>query len=138
MHSLAAAVSALLLAGCASGPPIQPPQGPTLIVDVANASGAEATFEFEFESEGTSGAGGALLPACRRETLQLSSISGSYRMRVDGAEISEGVVPAAAGEGEFLVIRLVIGPDGEAEAAAPVVLAAPPNVSAAIRGCEGE
>lgn len=109
-----------------------------LVVDVANASAAEATLDYEFESEGTSGAGEGLLAACRRETLQLSSIGGSYRMRVDGATVSEGVVPASAGGGEFLVIRLLIGPDGEAEAAAPVVLAAPPNASTAIPGCEGE
>ena len=120
MRRLAVAASAMLLVGCVSGQTVQPPEGPMLVVDVTNASAAEATLDYEFESEGTSGAGEARLPACRRESLPLSSIRGSYQMRVEGATIADGVVPAAAGRQEFLVIRLLIGPDGGLEAAAPV------------------
>jgi hypothetical protein len=138
MRRLTVAASSLVLAGCIAGQPVQPQQGPMLVIDVMNASAAEATLEHEFESEGMSGAGESLLPACRRETLQLAPISGSYRMRVERTTVAEGVVPASAGSEQFLVVRLLIGPDGEVEAAAPVVLAEPPNASAAIPGCADE
>ena len=135
MRRLTVAASSLIVAGCVTGQTIQPPQGPTLVIDVTNASDREVVVASEFDSPGSSGNGESLAAACRREATPVFPVTGDYRVSVDGEAVVDGVVQAADGTGRFLVIRVFIGPDGVVEAAAPVILALAPDVSAAIPGC---
>ena len=75
-----------------------------------------------------------LAPACRIETMA-STASGEYQVLVAGKSVAEGAVPGGIGDDRSVVIRLRIDPDGEVEAAPPLVMATQPNVSAAIPGC---
>jgi hypothetical protein len=138
MRRSAIAALPVMLTACALGGRVEaPPQlfGPTLVLDVTNGSDGDVAVGYEFESPGTGGTGEALAEACRREAVPLSSIVGTYHVTVDGKTVWEDAVPLHADAGSFLVIRVRIGPDGEAEVAPPVILAAQPNLSVAIPGC---
>jgi hypothetical protein len=134
MRRLTVAASSLILAGCVTGQTTQP-QGPTLVIDVTNASDREVVVASEFDSPGSSGNGESLAAACRREATPVFPVTGDYRVSVDGEAVADGVVQASDGTGRFLVIRVFVGPDGDVEAAAPVILASAPDVSSAIPGC---
>jgi hypothetical protein len=135
MRRLTVAASSLILAGCVTAQTTQPPQGPTLVIDVTNASDREVVVATEFDSPGSSGNGESLAAACRREATPVFPVTGDYRVSVDGEAVADGVVQASDGTGRFLVIRVFVGPDGDVEAAAPVILASAPDVSSAIPGC---
>ena len=135
MRRLTVAASSLILAGCVTAQTTQPPQGPTLVIDVTNASDREVVVASEFDSPGASGVGESLAAACRREATPVFPVTGDHRVSVDGEAVADGLVQASDGTGRFLVIRVFVGPDGVVEAAAPVILAPAPNVSAAIPGC---
>lgn len=134
MRRLSVAVGSLLLAGCMPAPAAPAPvAGPTLVIDVTNGSSEEVILGFEWESVGAGGSGETFVAPCRREAAPFSTVSGEYRVLVDGEEVAGGSVPDEAGADAFFVIRVRVGPDGEAEAAPPVVvLREPPYVSAAI------
>jgi hypothetical protein len=103
-------------------------------VELSNGSVDQVAIGYEFTAGGTSGVGEMLVPSCRRETLA-STVSGDYKVTVEGKSVVEGSVPGGLEDDQFFVIRLRIGPDGEVEAAPPLVMATQPNVSAAIPGC---
>ena len=137
MRRIVVAALPMLLAACALGGRVEAPElsGPTLVLEVTNASDVDVAVGYEFESPGTGGTGETLAAACRREAVPMSSVVGTYHVTVDGKTVWEDAVPLHADAGSFLVIRVRIGPDGEAEVAPPVILAAQPNFSVAIRGC---
>ncbi len=137
MRRSAVAALPLMLAACALGGRVEAPElsGPTLVVEVTNGSGGDVAIGYEFESAGTAGTGEALAEACRREAVPLSSVVGTYQVTVDGKTVWEDAVPLHADAESFLVIRVRIGPDGDAEVTPPVILAAQPNLSVAIPGC---
>ena len=137
MRRIVVAALPTLLAACALGGRVEAPElfGPTLVLEVTNASDGDVAVGYEFESPGTGGTGETLAAACRREAVPLSSVVGTYHVTVDGKTVWEDAVPLHADAGSFLVIRVRIGPDGEAEVAPPVILAAQPNLSVAIPGC---
>jgi hypothetical protein len=141
MRRLVIAASSLLAVGCVPvGNPVAPPEpgepaGPTLVFDVTNESDAELVLGFEFEADLWSGGGEALVSACRRETFPQSSIGGAYRVTVDGAQVAEGTVPAGAVDDAWFLFRVRIDPNGDAEAAPPVLVMEPPTASVAIADC---
>jgi hypothetical protein len=137
MRRLASLASCVLLGACAiGGPPVRELPPPELVIDVANATAEEVSIGWEFESEGMSGSGETLAAPCRRQSMPVSSIGGDYRISVDGTPVFEGAVPERAGSGTFLVVRVIIGPEGEAEVDAPGVAPDPPrDVSMALPGC---
>ena len=125
-----------VLAGCFGGDFAAAPDltGPTFVVEVSNNSANEVSVGYEVMAAGTSTGAEMLAPACRIETMA-STASGEYQVLVEGKSAAEGIVPDVIGEDRSLVIRLRIDPDGEVEAAPPLVMATQPNVSAAIPGC---
>lgn len=136
MRRLAVAASSLLLTACMPGQ-MQPAErpGPTLVVELTNATDRDVVVGQEFESPGMSGSGESFVPACRRETLLLSEIRGEYQVRVDGEPVFEGAVPAGADSETYVLIRASIGPDAEVGAAEPIVVTEAPDVSSDVPGC---
>ena len=136
--AVAAGFSIILVAGCAmrSGPdPAAEPEGPTLVLDVTNESDRDVVVGYDFESAAMSGTGESFFPACRREATPHSTISGDYRVVVDGEVVLEDSVPPRASADTFLVVRMRIAPDGEVEVVAPGVMQEPLEAHTAIPGC---
>ena len=136
MRRLAVVAGALLLGACVPGQaqPAERP-GPTLVVDMTNATDRDVVVGHAYESPGESGTGEQFMPACRHETLLLSEIRGEYQVSVDGKPVFEGSVPAGADSETYVLIRMTIGPDAEVAAAEPIVVAEVPDVSADVPGC---
>ena len=133
MRLLAIGLMSALLAGCMSGRSgPAPAPGPMLVLEVTNQSSGQPVVSYEFTDVEMSGSGETSVVPCRREAVPISTISGDYRVLVDGEEVAEGRVPAGAGPEDVFVIRIRIAPGGEVEAAPPVVLSQPPIDSAAI------
>jgi hypothetical protein len=112
-----------LVTGCLalSGPeiaPAAPAQGPTLVLAVTNRSGASTLVEFEHEALGTGGAGGAEFP-CGSTVTTFGTVTGSYRLKVEGEEVDAGPVPAPAPGTPFVVFHVEIAPDGTTRVARP-------------------
>jgi len=137
MRRIVVAALPLMLAACALGgrSEASDPSGPTLGLDITNASDRDVVVGYEFEAPGSGGSGEVFQTACRRDAARFQTIVGSYHVTVEGKTVWEDTVPANAGSDRFLVIRVRIGPDGEVEIAPPVILAAQPNLSVAIPGC---
>lgn len=139
MRRLAVAAGSALLVACVGGPPVVEQQAPELVLDVTNVRDEDVVVGWDFGStdaqRGMSGTGETFAPACRRETLPVSTISGDYAITVDGKTVFEGTVPQRAGSETFLVIGLRIGPGGEVEVTAPGVALQAPKVSTALPGC---
>jgi hypothetical protein len=138
MRRLAVAALPVVLVACVvDGQRMPEPGGPTLVMDITNASADEVAVGYEFDAPNMSGTGETLAMPCRREAMPIGTISGTYRIKVAGDTVLEQSVPPAAGPDAFLVVRIGIDPDGEVEVAAPVVVLEPPNASAALPGCGG-
>lgn len=101
--------------------------GPTLVVDVMNASKAEHAVSYEFTFQDSGGGGEGAILACERMTLAFGEIRGDYSIHVDSVAVLEGRVPPNAPAGGHLVVRVSIAPDGTATAAAPIFLARGPD-----------
>jgi hypothetical protein len=125
-----------ILAGCVGADFAAEPdlKGPTFVVEVSNNSTNQVSVGYEVTAAGMSTGAEMLAPACRIETMA-STASGEYQVLVAGKSVAEGAVPGGIGDDRSVVIRLRIDPDGEVEAAPPLVMATQPNVSAAIPGC---
>ena len=136
MRRLAVGASSLLLTACIPGQ-VQPAErpGPTLVVEMTNATDRDVVVGHEYESPGQSGSGESFASACRRETLLLSEIRGDYQVTVDGEPAFEGSVPDGADSETYVLIRVTIGPDAEVGAAEPIVVTEVPDVSADVPGC---
>jgi hypothetical protein len=127
----------LLLCACVSGVTVDraTATGPTLVLDVTNASSDQRSVGYEFDGDGTSGAGEGLLSACERQVQPYGEVLGSYSIEIDGTSVLDGTVPPNAA-GAYLVVRVQISADGSRTAAAPLVLRDMPEAETrAIPGC---
>jgi hypothetical protein len=101
--------------------------GPTLVLDVTNASSAEHTIGYEWTADDGGGSGESTTASCERVAQEFGEIRGDYSFQVDGISVLEGTVPPNAPPGGYLVIRVSIEPDGTTTAAAPLFLARAPD-----------
>jgi hypothetical protein len=133
------AAALVVLAGCfPTTVTVDPgqPIGPTLVLDVANASADQRTIAYEFEMGNSSGGGEGTLLACERSTMTFGEIGGRYTVEVDGEPVVDATMPPNVPLDRFVVVRIMIAADGTASAAAPVLSArAPPIETGPIAGC---
>jgi hypothetical protein len=114
---------ALFLGACMPGVTVDPvaAAGPTLVLDMTNASSRERSVGYDFDGDGMSGTGEGLLGACARQVSPYGEVGGTYTIRVDGTSVLEGTVPPN-GAGGYLVIRVTITADGEVGVGAPTLV----------------
>jgi hypothetical protein len=127
----------LLLSACVSGVTVDQASatGPTLVVDVTNASTDERSVAYEFDGGAMSGGGEGALGACERQVTPFGEVRGSYSVEIDGNSVLDGTVPPNAVDG-YLVVRVTISADGEVSAAPPaLILREPAMVINPIPGC---
>lgn len=134
-----AGTMALVIGGCGGWSPA-PLAGPTIVLDVSNASGSEVAVGYGLVDEGSEGAVDtvAVLP-CQRGSFAFGDVNDGYRVFVDGEIRYQGRVPASAGTEDSLVITIDVEPNGQATIIGlPQVLAAdePLTPVEAIPGCE--
>jgi len=134
MRRLALAAASALLAAC-TAPPNQGPSGPTLVIDVRNASERELEVGYEFTSGATSGSGEGLVAACQRYPISTGPVGGTYAIRVDGKTVVEASVPASAPDGASVVVSVLVGPDGEVESQPPALVRTPNLDTSTVPGC---
>jgi hypothetical protein len=110
-------LAALVLAGCA---PVVvqiadgPLEGPQLAIQVANASEREVEVSYDYEAVNTGGGGGGSVASCEQVSIPFGAVAGQYRVLVDGEAVHEAAAPAGPADAWF-VVRVSIGPDGDAE-----------------------
>jgi hypothetical protein len=127
----------LLLSACVSGVTVEPAAaaGPTLVIDVTNASPDERSVGYEYDGGAMSGGGEGTLGACERQVTPFGEVRGSYIVTIDGTSVLDGTVPPNL-MGGYLVIRVTMTTDGEVSAAPPtLVLREPAMVMNPIPGC---
>jgi len=118
MRFASALVAALVLAACAPVVvqlPDGPLEGPQLAVQVANASNREVAVGYEFEAINTGGGGEGTVASCEQVSIPFGAVSGQYRVLVDGVPVHEAAAPAGVPADAWFVVRVSIGPDGDAE-----------------------
>jgi hypothetical protein len=111
-------LATLMLAACAPVVvqlPDGPLQGPQLAIQVANASDREVAVGYEFEAGTTGGGGEGTVASCEQVSMPFGPVSGQYRVLIDGAPVHEAAAPAGVRADAWFVVRVTIGPDGEAE-----------------------
>ena len=92
-----------------------PPDGPQLAIHVANASDREVAVGYEFEAVNTGGGGEGTVGSCEQVVMPFGTVTGQYRVLIDGAPVHEAAAPAGVPAGAWVVVRVSIGPDGEPE-----------------------
>ena len=114
---------ALFLCACMPGVTVDPAAvaGPTLVLDMTNASSREWSVGYDFDGDGMSGTGEGLLAACERQVSPYGEVRGTYTIRLDGTSVLDGTVPPNVAGG-YLVIRVTITADGEVSAGAPTLV----------------
>jgi hypothetical protein len=139
--TLAWVLLALSTTACLPTGPMQPPEarpavGPELALDVVNQSNRPAVVGYEFEEQASSGGGeGEVLP-CRRDIFVFGSVGGEYEIIVNRDVVAEGRLPGAIPQEGYLVVRIVIDPDGVATAGEPRWTRMPPDQgSQPLAGC---
>ena len=113
-----ALLAALVLAACAPVVvqlPDGPLEGPQLAIQVANASDREAAVGYEFDAGNSGGGGEGTVASCEQVSMTFGVVSGQYQVLIDGAPVHEAAAPAGIPAEEWFVVRVSIGPDGEAE-----------------------
>lgn len=130
---------ALALIGCGGWFPTSA-VGPTIVIDVSNASGSEVAVGYALVEDGAGAAEDtvAVLP-CQRGAFRFGPVADGYRVILDGRIRYQGRVPASAGAEDDLVITVDVEPNGQA-----TIIGLPEVVSAdepltpveAIPGCE--
>ena len=100
--------------------------GPTLVLDVTNASSDDVSVGYRFDGEATSGAGEGLSGACERLVQPYGEVLGTYSIEIDGTSALDAMVPPNAA-GAFLLIRVTIAADGSPTVAAPLLLRQMPD-----------
>jgi hypothetical protein len=103
------------------------PIGPTIVLDVANASGEEHQVGYEFTADGGAGEGSGAAGPCERLAQPYGEVTGAYAIHVDGESIFEAHVSQDAPSDRFLVVRIAIAPDGTATVIVPGLLAEAPD-----------
>jgi len=111
------AVVGLLLAGCWPVGVERGPAGrigPTLLVEVTNRSARELPASYEFTAAASMGGGESLVASCERLTQVWGDVAGTFAISIDGKPVLDAeVAPGTPLEG-YLVVRIEVGPDGEA------------------------
>ena len=116
MRHAAAAAILLILSACVPAPATNgAPIGPSLLIDVSNASNRQLEVGYEFEAGQNSGSGAGLIGPCSRQPMQAGQIGGAYVILVDGKSVLEATVPLSAPADAFMVVNVSVGPDGEVE-----------------------
>jgi hypothetical protein len=112
------------------------PAGPTLVIDVRNASDRALEVEYDFTSGATSGTGASLVEACQRHPWSVGEVGGgTYSIEVDGTAVVEGTIPASAPEGASIVVSVLVGQDGAVEVLPPSMVEVPELDTTTIPGC---
>lgn len=145
-HRAAATLVAALITACMPAVvPIQQqapaeaphPQGPQLAVDVTNMSAQPLDIAYEFEGDNSAGGGeGPVLP-CNQSVMPFAMIAGEYVLTLEGASILEGTVPPRLPPEAWLLVRVVIGADGELDVIGPVSLPRAPEFESRSLGACG-
>ena len=138
MRPLAAAAASVLLCACVAAPqPNAGPAGPTLVIDVRNASDRELEVGYDFTAGVTSGTGASLVGPCQRHPLSVGEVGGggSYTIEVEGKTVVEGTVPASSPEGASIVVSVLVGQDGAVEVLPSTLVQAPELDILSIPGC---
>ena len=118
MRFAPALLAALVLAACAPVGvqlPDGPLEGPQLAIQVANASDREVAVGYEFEAVNSGGGGEGTVGSCEQVSIPFGPVAGQYRVLIDGAPVHEAAAPAGVPADAWFVVRVTIGPDGEAE-----------------------
>jgi hypothetical protein len=138
MRRLAIAALSLLLAACVVAPqPNQAPSGPSLVIDVRNASERELDVGYEFTGGVMSGSGATLVAPCTRQPFPAGEVGGggTYAIQVEGKTVVESTVPASTPEGASIVVSLLIGSDGVVEVLPPSLVEVPELDTSTVPGC---
>ena len=98
------------------------PLGPTIEVIAVNQSTEPATISYAFESEGASGDGESLIPACTTDAFTTGEVAGTLTVRVNGDIVEETRVPPIS-EDSALVLRVRIERDGDVFSTGPALAA---------------
>jgi len=110
--------AALLLAACM--PVVAPivddgPEGPQLAIQMTNGADQGVAIGYSFEAFQSSGGGEGSVGACEQATIPFGSVGGSFTILVDGESLFEHAVAAGTPADAWMVVRVTIGSDGEAE-----------------------
>lgn len=115
----AAVIIASVASGCAPvvmpvGEPAPPGGaiGPQLVVAVANRSDRDVAVGYEFEAPSSGGGGEGLVARCELQEVMFGEVAGRYQVIVDREAAFDGVVPPGGPADGFLVVRLIVEPDG--------------------------
>ena len=122
MRVAIAAIAVLLLAGCWPVGVERGPAGrigPTLVVEVTNRSARELPASYEFSASASSGGGEGLVNSCEHLSQVWGDVAGTFTISIDGKPVLDAeVAPGTPLEG-YLVVRIEVDPDGEAQAIGP-------------------
>jgi hypothetical protein len=139
MRFVSALPAALVLAACAPVVvPIAdgPPDGPQLAIQVANASDRQVAVGYEFEAVNSGGGGEGTVASCEQALMTFGTVSGRYRVLIDGVQLHEAAAPAGVPADAWMVVRVSIGPDGDPEViGAGIAVQMPDPDSRPIAGC---
>jgi hypothetical protein len=138
MRRLATATGSVLLCACVAPQPNAAPAGPTLVIDVRNASDRALEVEYDFTSGVTSGTGGTFVEPCQRHPWSVGDVGGgggTYRIEVDGDTVVDATIPASAPEGASIVVSVLVGQDGAVEVLPPSMVEVPELDTTTIPGC---
>ena len=92
-----------------------PPGGPQLAIQVANASDRDVEVGYEFEDINTGGGGAGTVASCEQALMTFGFVSGRYRVLLDGVRVHEAAAPGGVPADAWVVVRVSISADGNAE-----------------------
>ncbi|MEO7295689.1 MAG: hypothetical protein ABIZ57_06070 [Candidatus Limnocylindria bacterium] len=91
------------------------PEGPQLAIQVTNGADQEVAIGYSFEAFQSSGGGEGSVGACEQATIPFGSVGGTFTILVDGESLFEHAVAAGTPADAWMVVRVTIGSDGDAE-----------------------
>lgn len=114
-----------------------PDFGPTLVVDVVNASEAEVPVSYELDSDNAGGGGEGSVPRCERFRMELGDVAGRYELSVGGTAVIDADIPAPMPARGYLLAKVRVDADGDVTLEAPPqwVASAPGFRTARVQGC---
>lgn len=102
-------------------------EGPSLAIQVTNGADQEVAIGYSFEAFQSSGGGEGSVGACEQAMIPFGTVGGSFTILVDGESVFEHAVAAGTPVDAWMVVRVTIGPDGEAEVTGTNVAARMPD-----------
>ena len=90
-------------------------EGPSLAIQVTNGADQGVAIGYSFEAFQSSGGGEGSVGACEQAMIPFSTVGGSFTILLDGESLFEHAVAAGTPADAWMVVRVTIGPDGEAE-----------------------